>query len=103
MSVAATESRRPQDTIMPFQPTTRFLLATLAASLALSVHAGAAAADDIPARPELLEFAPLRFDPPQAADHRHVLPCGVVVYLAPSRELPLVDLTMTFKGGAYLE
>ncbi len=103
MSVAVNQPRRPQDTIMPFQPTTRFLLATLAASLAISARAGAAAADDIPARPELLEFAPLRFDPPQAADHRHVLPCGVVVYLAPSRELPLVDLTMTFKGGAYLE
>jgi len=27
----------------------------------------------------------------------------VVVYLAPSKELPLIDLGMTFKGGGYLE
>jgi predicted Zn-dependent peptidase len=32
-----------------------------------------------------------------------VLSNGVVVYLAPSKELPLIDLGMTFKGGGYLE
>jgi len=57
----------------------------------------------LPKRPEALVFRPLVFDAPKAADYRHVLSNGIVVYLAPSKELPLVDLTMTFKGGDYLE
>ena len=83
-------------------------IASALAAAAIVPSLAASAADfappgDIPARPEEIVFAPLRFEPPSAAEYRHVLPCGVVVYLAPSRELPLVDLRMTFKGGAYLE
>ncbi|MFM1823682.1 MAG: hypothetical protein RI967_1948 [Planctomycetota bacterium] len=74
------------------------LVPTFPSSAAASAPPG-----DIPARPEEIVFAPLRFEAPSAAEYRHELPCGVVVYLAPSRELPLVDLRMTFKGGAYLE
>ncbi len=62
-----------------------------------------AVADAIPARPEELKFAPLAFEPPSASDHRHVLPDGTVVFLAPSRELPLVKLAITFKGGSSLD
>ncbi len=57
----------------------------------------------IPARPEELKFKTLSFTPPEAKEYRHVLPGGVPVYLAPSRELPLVQLTFTFKGGRYLD
>jgi len=57
----------------------------------------------IPARPEQLEFAPLAFEPPAAADYRHVLTDGTVVFLAPSKELPLVKLSITFKGGGSLD
>jgi predicted Zn-dependent peptidase len=57
----------------------------------------------IPARPEEIAFAPLAFEPPDAATFRRVLPDGTVVFLAPSREFPLVNLSITFKGGASLD
>jgi len=57
----------------------------------------------LPARPEEIEFAPLRYEPPAAVDFRHVLPDGTVVFLAPSHEFPLINLTITFKGGASLD
>jgi zinc protease len=62
-----------------------------------------AAAATLPARPEAIEFEPLVYVPPLAADHRHVLSDGTVVYLAPSREFPLVNLAITFKGGSSLD
>jgi len=61
------------------------------------------AAVAIPARPEEIRFAPLAFEPPDAATFRRVLPDGTVVFLAPSREFPLVNLSITFKGGASLD
>ena len=63
----------------------------------------ATSAPDLPARPEEIAFAPLAYEPPASADFRHVLPDGTVVYLAPSHEFPLVNLTITFKGGASLD
>lgn len=86
--------------------------ASLAGSAALSVAASPrtpapvpmpAPAADLPTRPEQITFAPLQFEPPRAADYRHVLPSGVVVYMAPSTEFPLVNIAMTFKGGADLD
>ncbi len=63
----------------------------------------ATASPGIPERPEQIAFAPLAFDPPAAATFRRQLPDGTVVYLAPSREFPLVDMVMTFKGGSSLD
>jgi zinc protease len=80
--------------------------ASIAAALSvafLSTDALAQSKGTLPKRPEDLAYKPLVFNPPKASDYRHVLPSGVVVYLAPSKELPLVDLVMTFKGGQYLE
>ena len=80
--------------------------ASIAAALSvafLSADALAQSKGTLPKRPEDLAYRPLVFNPPKASDYRHVLPSGVVVYLAPSKELPLVDLVMTFKGGQYLE
>ena len=57
----------------------------------------------IPARPEQIVFAPLAFEPPDPAAFRRTLPDGTVVYLAPSRELPLVNISITFKGGGSLD
>jgi len=57
----------------------------------------------LPARPEEIEFEPLVYVPPRAADHRHVLSDGTVVFLAPSREFPLINLSLTFKGGNSLD
>ena len=78
-------------------------IAILSSIVALSAVAVSAPAQDLPARPEQLAFKPLTFNAPKASDYRHVLANGVVVFLAPSKELPLVELSMTFRGGSYLE
>lgn len=77
-------------------------LCSLAIATQVLAQSGAASAS-IPPRPESLTFAQLRFEPPTASEYRHTLPCGVVVFLAPSTEFPLIDLSIVFKGGAYLE
>src|SRR4029453_5254357 len=56
-----------------------------------------------PPRPEQIQFAPLKFEPPEGKDFRHQLPNGVVVYLAPSAEFPLVNISFTFRGGTFLD
>lgn len=60
-------------------------------------------AADIPDRPEKLDFAPLKFDPPLASQYRHVLDGGVVAYLVPDRTLPLVDINVLIRAGDYLD
>ena len=80
--------------------------AILGLTLALSLTATQATAEPpatLPARPEAIEFEPLVYVPPKAADHRHVLSDGTVVYLAPTHEFPLINLTITFKGGTSLD
>ena len=79
--------------------------ATPAASATASAEARARAtqAAGIPSRPEQIEFAALEFTPPDRESFRRVLPEGTVVYLAPSHEFPLVNLSVTFKGGASLD
>ena len=72
-------------------------------ALCLPTSIPLAAAQDIPNRPEDIQFAPLNFEPPEAAGYRHELSNGVPVYLVPSRELPLVNIVFTFKGGGYLD
>ncbi len=68
-----------------------------------AVGGGKAAASGLAARPEQIAFKPLEFSPPDAETFRRVLADGTVVYLAPSHEFPLVNLTMTFKGGSSLD
>jgi len=75
----------------------------LAGLVAVTARGREPAAPALPARPEAIRFAPLVYVPPKAADHRHVLPDGTVVYLAPSHEFPLVNLAITFKGGTSLD
>lgn len=60
-------------------------------------------ANDIPAHPSDLDFAPLEFTPPVASDFRYELSNGIPVYMAPSDEFPLVEIRFNFKGGGYLE
>jgi predicted Zn-dependent peptidase len=88
-----------QTNMKPFMQTTT----TLIASMLFSFVAAPALADELPARPENITFKPLTFNAPKAADYRHVLSNGVVVFLAPSKELPLIDLSMTFRGGDFLD
>lgn len=58
---------------------------------------------DLPDRPETIDFGVLKFEAPNPAEFRHELSNGVPVYLAPSREFPLVNMSLTFKGGDDLD
>ncbi|MGD1916342.1 MAG: M16 family metallopeptidase [Phycisphaerales bacterium] len=78
----------------------RFYSITGAALIAATL--GTVATADIPDRPEELIFKELNFTPPAAGDYRYELPSGVRVYMAPSNEFPLVNITFSFKGGSYL-
>jgi zinc protease len=58
---------------------------------------------EIPARPEQLRFEPLTFDVPAPASLRHRLAGGVPVYVAEDHTLPLVDVTVLLRAGAFLD
>lgn len=74
------------------------ILLCFAAMSAVSALAGG-----IPDRPEKLKFPPLTYEPPQPSEYRATLKAGPVVYLAPNRELPLVNLSILVRSGDYLE
>jgi len=57
----------------------------------------------IPDRPEKLTFAPLKFEPPEAAKFRVALKSGPVAYVVPDRELPLVNISILVHTGDYLD
>ena len=57
---------------------------------------------DIVDRPGDLTYPEASFEVPKAADFRHEID-GVPVYIATTKEFPLVDIRFTFKGGRYLE
>jgi len=75
----------------------QILLSGLAAVLVLPVFAA-----DIPDRPEKLKFPELKYEPPVGADYRVKLKSGPVVYLVPSTELPLVNLSISVRTGKYV-
>ncbi len=72
-----------------------------AAAIAAAVLTTPANAD-VPAHPDDIAFPEIVFEPPSAQDYRTELQ-GIPVYLAPSSELPLVTISLTFRGGGYLE
>ena len=74
----------------------------LAAPLAASA-APATATAEIPARPQDVKFKELKYDAPNRNDYRHVLSNGVVVYIVEDHGLPLVDVTVTARGGDYMD
>ncbi len=88
--------------ILKFLSMFRFGFVSLGVMLLASGMA-AVEAQELPERPEQIEFQPLEFDPPLAEDYRHELENGVPVYIAESSEFPLVTVSFIFKGGAYLE
>ena len=57
----------------------------------------------IPAHPSELIFPTLEYTLPKAADHRHVLPNGVVVFVVEDHTLPLVDVSVLVRTGEYLD
>lgn len=58
---------------------------------------------NIPPRPEQLDFPALEYAPPAPADFRDTLASGIPVYIAEDNLLPLATIQVQFKGGKYLE
>lgn len=56
----------------------------------------------IPEHPSLLEFEPIEFHPPAAAQYRRELPGGAVAYLVEDHQFPLVDISVSIRTGEYL-
>ncbi|MDX2114894.1 MAG: pitrilysin family protein [Planctomycetota bacterium] len=82
----------------------RAALVTAAACLTLASAVPAATpGSGLPARPEDINFKPLSFTPPKAAQYRRTLSSGVPVYLIPSKEFPLVNITLGFRPAGHLE
>jgi predicted Zn-dependent peptidase len=77
--------------------------ASLYALLAVLLCASPLGATGIPVHPDKLTYPPFSFTPPSAKDHRAVLRSGPVVYLAENRELPIVNVSLVFRGGTYLD
>ncbi len=78
--------------------------AVLAGALALIFPTlAAAAAPQLVDHPRDLDFPQLQFDAPQRSQFRRELSSGVPVYMAVSKEFPLVTIRFAFKGGSYLE
>jgi predicted Zn-dependent peptidase len=75
-------------------------LASLAVAAVL--FAGPVAAQ-IPDHPDKLVFQPIAYTPPDPRAHRVVLKNGMVVYIAEDRTLPLVNIHLFVRTGAYLE
>lgn len=78
---------------------------TIGAALASAVLAASAVATggDLPARPETLTFKALEFKAPKATDFKRKLADGTVIYMAPSKEFPLVTLSLSFRGGSFMD
>jgi zinc protease len=93
-------------------PAMRSLPRSFARSLALVTAlalgglttATATAADPaIPDRPEKLQYPALSYQPPKPADYRVQLRAGPVAYIVPDRTLPLVNVSVLVRTGAYLD
>ena len=71
--------------------------------LALLSPAAAPAQAAIPDRPEKLTYPALVYEPPAPENFRVQLKSGPVAYVAPDRELPLVNIVIYARTGSYLE
>ncbi|MDP6581268.1 MAG: insulinase family protein, partial [Vicinamibacterales bacterium] len=84
------------------RPHTGPVVAVLTLCLSLVVG-GDVSAQLIPAHPNDLTYELLDFTPPEAVDHRHVLPNGVVAFVVEDHELPLVSISLLIRTGSYLD
>ena len=76
---------------------------TIIATLCVLALGLTAAASEIPPRPEQLTFPPLSFQPPDPGTMRFELGNGIPVYARKDAALPLVTVTVAFRGGSYLD
>jgi zinc protease len=73
-------------------------------ALPLLLAAGAAAGQPIPDRPEKLSYPAVAFQVPRAKDAKVVLKNRVPAYLVPdTKGVPLVRVTVLWRGGGYME
>ena len=63
----------------------------------------APAALAVPPHPDKLTYPKFAYVPPTAKEYRAVLKSGPVAYVAEDRELPLVSISVTLRGGTYLD
>ena len=77
-------------------------LLALAGILPTAACATAPEGPDIAPHPAQLKFSELSFTPPEAARARSVLSNGTPVYVVEDPSLPLVDLQVIIRVGAYL-
>jgi len=77
--------------------------ALLGALLLASFNPAPAFAQAIPDRPEKLTYPALVYEPPSPAKFRVTLKSGPVAYVAPDRDLPLVNIVVYAHTGSYLE
>ena len=54
-------------------------------------------------RPEQFKYPPLNFKIPKAADFRHTLSNGLVVYIAEDHDIPWFNASLMVKTGPFLE
>lgn len=89
----------------PRGPSVRLMVVrlALAACLALGWTGRAAPGGGIPDRPEKLSYPPLSYEPPDPASFRVELKAGPIAYVAPDRELPLVNISVLVRVGSYLD
>ncbi len=89
--------------------TTLFFISTtaiLATTLGFTTNAGTNAGPSngtIPPRPETITFPPLKFVAPSASDYRTTLSDGTTVYMLPTHEFPLINLSISCMGGNNLD
>ncbi len=97
-------NRRPtrtKDATMTYLP--HMTHAILSISVALAVASTSSGQGKIPPRPETLTYPELKFTPPKASEYRTTLSDGTPLYMFPSHEFPLINLTMTFMGGSNMD
>ncbi len=92
---------RPSDLLRPSSFGFRICAA---AFLSISLHLTPAFAQTaIPDHPKKLVYPPLAYEPPAPEKFRVALKSGPVAYVAPDRELPLVNIVVYVRTGSYLE
>jgi zinc protease len=57
----------------------------------------------IPSNPRNLKFPPLKYSPPKTSSYRQALGNGAVGFFVEDHDLPLVNVSITVRGGTYLD
>jgi zinc protease len=81
----------------------KFKICLIGCLTAVSLAFGQSEPPQIPAHPRDLKFSPLRYTPPKASTYRQVLSNGAVGFFVEDRDLPLVNISIIIRVGAYLD